>query len=56
MEKDTKKLIFFHKYKIIISAEMQQMGIPSFFYTAYSLKYTTIEKLVRLKIEVSKIK
>jgi hypothetical protein len=33
---------------------MQKMNIPSF-HTAYSLKYAAIQKLVRLKMELSKI-
>jgi hypothetical protein len=42
------------KYRRLIREEMQKMGIPPF-YTAYSLKHAAIQKLVRSKMELSKI-
>jgi hypothetical protein len=42
------------KYKRLIREEIQKMGIHPF-YTAYCLKHAAIQKLVRSKIELSKI-
>jgi hypothetical protein len=41
-------------YTSLMHKEMQKMGIPPFF-TVYSLKHATIEKLVRLGMELPKI-
>jgi superfamily II DNA helicase RecQ len=46
--------ISFDKYKKLVLQEMRKMNIPPFF-TIYSLKHTTIQKLVRSKMELAKI-
>jgi phage FluMu protein Com len=48
IETNTKKLISLSKYKKLIREEMQKMGIPPF-YTAYSLKHTTIQKFKKFE-------
>jgi hypothetical protein len=54
IEIDSGKLMSLLKYKRLIREEIQKMGIPPF-YTAYSLKHATIQKLIRSKMELSKI-
>jgi hypothetical protein len=53
-DKDTKKLMSLLKYKRLIKKEVQKINISAF-YTTYSLKHALIQKLVRLKMELSKI-
>jgi hypothetical protein len=48
------KLMSLSIYKKLIREEMQKMEIPPF-YTAHSLEYAAIQKLVRSKMELSKI-
>jgi hypothetical protein len=48
------KLMSLSKYKRLIREEMQKIDIPPF-YTACFLKHGVIQKLVRSKMELSKI-
>jgi hypothetical protein len=54
IEIDTKRLMSLSRYKRLIREEMQKIKIPPFF-IEYSLKHASIQKLVRSKMELSKI-